>query len=728
MTQPKTLMDHLASHVKHGDHLCVVCENRQDRLNAATQYIADGLRQNEFVMYAADAETTEELKQMLRSRGIDVESELARGALNLPTAYDAYLKDGEFNPDEMYEAFEKAIADALASGYSGCRFAGEPIWAIDKESLRPGLIEFEARLNQLFRNSKAAGLCVYDKTAWPASVVRDVLRTHPVAVVDDVVCERNIYYERPELVQQEVSAEVQVNWMLAQLREMQTQDSRLQLALEAGQLGSWELDLRTDNAVRSLRHDQIFGYERLLPAWNYQTFMEHVLPEDREAVDSAFRRAIRDHSTWHFECRIRRANDNAVRWIEAHGRPMPQVGGRSPEKLMGIVADITERKELEQALRDTDRRKDEFLATLAHELRNPLAPIANALQLMQLKHPSDPQLLRIQEVIDRQVKHLVRLVDDLLDVSRITTGRIELQLEQLELQSVLASAIEASQPWLQAAQHRLSVELPDAPVFLEGDGTRLTQVFLNLLNNAAKYTPPNGQIAVKVSCVDKEAVVRIQDNGLGIHPVLIDDIFKMFVQGHRSGERAQGGLGIGLPLAKQLLELHGGRISAKSNGPGSGSEFIVHLPLQEKQTSEPGKPDRHEIQYGQKARILVVDDNKDAADILADTFQLLGFHVTTCYDAASALESIKCCKPSIAILDIGLPDMDGYTLAQRIRELRPGITLVALTGWGQKKDRQLAFDAGFDLHRTKPVDPMQLLAAIAGLRGGVGTPISEHTA
>ncbi|MFN7135091.1 MAG: MEDS domain-containing protein, partial [Myxococcales bacterium] len=243
--QAQTLMEQLATHVKHGDHLCVICEDPAERLEAAAQYIADGLQQNDFVMYAADAETTSTLRRMLEACGIDVETALRRGALNLPTAYDAYLRDGEFRPDEMYAAFEQAIDAALAAGYGGCRFAGEPIWAIDKETLRPGLIEFESRLNELFRTRKAAGLCVYDQRAWPAAVVRDVLRTHPVAVVGDLVCKRNLYYERPELILQENSAEAQVTWMLSQLRELRTQEARLQVALEAGKLGSWELDLRT---------------------------------------------------------------------------------------------------------------------------------------------------------------------------------------------------------------------------------------------------------------------------------------------------------------------------------------------------------------------------------------------------------------------------------------------------------------------------------------------------
>ncbi|HWP19646.1 MAG TPA: MEDS domain-containing protein [Burkholderiaceae bacterium] len=713
----RSLMDQLSGHVKHGDHLCVVCDDPRERLEAAAQYLFDGLRNHEFVMYAADAETTGTLCRMLEERGLDVHHAIERGALSLPTAYDAYLRGGDFNPDAMYQEFDRAISTALASGYTGCRFAGEPVWAIERESLRPGLIEFETRLNQLFRHRKAAGLCVYDRRAWPAEVVRDVLRTHPIAVVGDLVCKKNFYYERADLVHDGSGAESQVGWMLSQLREVRTQEARLQIALEAGRLGSWELDLRTDSAVRSPRHDQIFGYEPAASEWGYERFMQHVLPEDRAHVDAAFRQAVETGTTWHFECRIRRHGDGQIRWIEAHGRPDPEGSrGERIEKLLGIVADITERKELEHALRQADRRKDEFLATLAHELRNPLAPIVNALQLMRLKGSEDPQLRRAQEVIDRQVKHLVHLVDDLLDVSRITTGRITLQRERLELRHVLANAIEASQPLIDSAGHRLTLDLPSEPLPLEGDATRLAQVFLNLLNNAAKYTPRGGRIEVSARLDGEQLEVRVKDNGIGIDSARIPDMFEMFVQGHRPGEHAQGGLGIGLPLARQLLELHGGSIQARSEGVGKGSEFVVRLPAAEPATAAAAKGPSTGPDASSGTRILVVDDNADAADILAENFRLLGHHVATSYTGREALDVLPKFQPEIAVLDIGLPDLDGYELARRIRRMCGPIVLVALTGWGQEKDRQLARDAGFDVHRTKPVDVAELLAAIEAVQ------------
>jgi PAS domain S-box-containing protein len=716
MAQAETLMDQLAGHVKHGDHLCVVCDDPHERLAAAAQYIADGLRQNEFVMYAADPDTTGTLSRLLSEHGINVQGEIDRGALKFPTAYEAYLRDGEFDPEVIYNAFDQAITDALAAGFSGCRFAGEPIWAIDREDQRPGLIEFETRLNELFSKRKAAGLCVYERDAWPAEVVRDVLRTHPIAVVGNTICTRNLYYERPDLIDTSSSAETQVQWMLNQLQEVRTQESRFQIALEAGQLGSWELDLTTDTSVRSLRHDQIFGYEHLLPAWGYDSFIQHVLPEDRDSVNAAFTDAIANGTTWHFECRIRRKTDGVVRWIEAHGRPDPQGScDDKVERLFGIVADITERKEMEQALRETDRRKDEFLATLAHELRNPLAPVLNALHLIQSNQLEADQANQMHSLIGRQVNHLVRLVDDLLDVSRITRGHIALQREWVDLRSVLTNAMEASQPVIEASGHTLSVSIPSEPLPLHADPTRLAQVFLNLLNNAAKYTPAGGQIELQVEREQGHVVVRVQDNGLGIAPEFLPSMFNMFVQGGRKGERAQGGLGVGLPLAKQLVELHGGSIGATSAGHGQGSEFLVRLPAlaQDAHPSPPSPPKNRTTPLSVKSgHILVVDDNVDAADSLALTLQLLGHKVTTRYDGSSAVEAVEQLDPMVVVLDIGLPDMDGYEVARRLRSLKPNIILIALTGWGQEKDRQLALAAGFDLHRAKPVNPTEFLAVI----------------
>jgi len=285
---------------------------------------------------------------MLARDGFDVDAETARGALNLPTPEAAYLRAGCFDPDVMYAEFEVAIATALDVGFSGCRFAGEPTWALDNAALRPGLIAFEARLNRLFRDQKAAGLCVYDKNAWPAEVVRDVLRTHPVAVVDDLLCTGNPYYEETDLAQREASSKRQVDRMLAQLRGQRIHETRLEVALEAGRLGTWEFDLQGAMSTCSARHDEIFGYDRPPARWGYAQLLAHVLPEDRDHVRTAFEAAVDGGGTCRFECRIRRNGDGAVRWIEMHGRVDPAgARGEDVQYLLGIISDITERKEME---------------------------------------------------------------------------------------------------------------------------------------------------------------------------------------------------------------------------------------------------------------------------------------------------------------------------------------------------------------------------------------------
>ena len=710
----KSLMQQLAGRVKHGDHLCVISDDPEQRTGAAAQYLADGLRSGEVAMYAAAPEVTAQIAAKLEEMGLDVAREKARGALLLPTADEAYLRDGRFDADVMYAEFERVIADAQAAGFTGCRFAGEPTWALHREDLRPGLVAFEARLNRLLHGKKAAGFCVYDRSQWPASVLREVLRSHPVAVIGDLVCENNLYFEPPERAEDEASAERQVERMLQQLRDLQTQETRLQIALEAGRLGNWELELASDHATRSRRHDQIFGYEEGAPVWGFAVFIQHVVPEDRARVEATFRRAIEQRSTWHFECRIKRASDGAVRWIEAHGRPITEPSGRRVGRLLGIVADVTERKELEETLREQDRKKDEFLATLAHELRNPLAPISNAVQVLRLEASPDPRTKWAREVIERQLSHMVRLVDDLLDVSRITTGRIEIQRERLELKSVLASAIEASQPLLDAARHHFSAHLPEEPLHVSGDATRLAQVFLNLLNNAARYTPDGGHIRLVVERTEAEVVVRVEDDGIGIDPELKPQLFDIFVQGRQTAARVHAGLGIGLSLTRTLLELHGGSIEAHSAGRGQGSQFVVRLPLASAAVPTAASPSSPLLaSTTPPRRVLVVDDNVDAAESLAETLRILEITVETAHDGRGALRAASAFGPDVIILDIGLPDLDGYEVARRLREtMGREVRLIALTGWGQERDRQRAREAGFDEHWTKPVELTALLNAL----------------
>jgi PAS domain S-box-containing protein len=390
----------------------------------------------------------------------------------------------------------------------------------------------------------------------------------------------------------------------------------------------------------------------------------------------------------------------------------------------GIVRDVTERQRLEQELRqrladlaEADRQKNEFLAMLAHELRNPLAPMRNALHLMRMPGADDAMLTRARDVMERQMHQLVRLVDDLLDVSRIIRGKIELRKEPVDLAVAVARAVETAHPVVEAQGHQLVVSAPERPVWVEGDLVRLSQVIANLLTNAAKYTDKAGRITVKLEGDGGEAVVRVRDTGVGIPPELQPRVFDLFVQGDRTLARSQGGLGIGLTLVKRLVEMHGGGIAVASAGMGQGSEFTVRLPaLPDGPGAEaPDEDGRRPAAAAPRSRVLVVDDNVDAAESIAMILRVSGYDVRCVHDGPSVLPAARSYRPGAVVLDIGLPGLSGYDVARGLRgepEFRR-LPLVAVTGYGQEEDRRRSQEAGFDCHLTKPVDPEALLAFVA---------------
>lgn len=372
-------------------------------------------------------------------------------------------------------------------------------------------------------------------------------------------------------------------------------------------------------------------------------------------------------------------------------------------------------QKLAEKLRQADRRKDEFLATLAHELRNPLAPIRSAVGLLQNERASAPERQSL-DVIDRQLRQLVRMVDDLLDVSRITHGRIELRRQLTELGPLLATAVETTLPHIESMRHALSLQIPDAAIFVDGDPQRLTQVFGNLLNNASKYTLPGGRIALSAQQQGQEVVVRISDSGIGIPAERLDEVFDLFVQIDTSLERAQGGLGIGLTLVRRLIQMHGGSIHASSDGVGLGSCFEIRLPLAARGAARARAAQEAEVpaaaatvaQAGR--RVLIVDDNRDAANTLAQLLGMSGHDVRSVYDPELALDALIAFEPDVAFLDVGMPKLNGLELAAMIRADARGdrVVLVALTGWGQADDRRRSREAGCDYHLVKPADPFEI--------------------
>jgi signal transduction histidine kinase/CheY-like chemotaxis protein len=426
------------------------------------------------------------------------------------------------------------------------------------------------------------------------------------------------------------------------------------------------------------------------------------------------------------EVRFRHFKTGEARWMSYKVLTLPDAAGR-PVALATVSQDITERKRFEDTLRrvandlsEADRRKNEFLAMLAHELRNPLAPISHATQALRLAESDRKSVHAATEMLERQVGQMVRLVDDLLDISRINRGKIELRKDRIELAPIISQAVEATRALYKSMNHELTVTLPPHSIYLDADPARLAQVVGNLLNNACKFTDAGGHVWLTVEQDRGQAVIRVRDNGIGIAADLLPRLFEMFVQADTSQERSREGLGIGLTLVKTLVETQGGTVEAHSEGPGLGSAFVIRMPTVA-ETPRPLPPETvPEPLPAIRRRILVVDDNEDAAEWLATVLRLNGHETHVAHDGLEAIRSAEEIRPDAMLLDIGLPRLDGYEVCRRIRAQAWGqdLLLIALTGWGQEEDRQESRDAGFDAHLVKPVDDEVLLKLLASLPSG----------
>ncbi|WP_426173464.1 hybrid sensor histidine kinase/response regulator [Massilia sp. TWR1-2-2] len=490
--------------------------------------------------------------------------------------------------------------------------------------------------------------------------------------------------------------------------------ARLQLTLDVAEFGEWDLDLGTRNSERTLRHDQCFGYAEPVAVWNDAIMLEHVLPADRAIVEAAFRAAFDGAQPLRFECRVV-WSDATVHWISVNGN-LYRSSGRS-DRLVGLISDITERMRTNEALHDANRNKDEFLAMLAHELRNPLAPISAAAQILAMGHADQALTLKAGAIIDRQARHMNRLLDDLLDVSRVTQGLVQLATTRLDLKIVVAGAVEQARPMIEQYHHQFTVQLDPAPAFVVGDDKRLVQVLANLLNNAAKYTPRGGNIMLRMHCAGEQAVISVADDGVGMSADTLARAFELFSQATRSSDRSTGGLGLGLALVKSLVERHGGTVRGQSAGEGLGSEFVVALPLAATPAQLPPAAAAEAAPASSALRLLIVDDNRDAAETLGMYLEAAGHHIDIAFDGADALARAASIRPEAFLLDVGLPDMSGYALARRLRALPEtrGAVMIAITGYGSKSDRENSADAGIDHHLTKPVDAPQLQAILAAI-------------
>lgn len=497
-------------------------------------------------------------------------------------------------------------------------------------------------------------------------------------------------------------------------KDLRVAEERLRLATEAGDIGIWEWEIASGKIIWSDRIYDIHGVDRKTFVLNVENYQALIHPEDLPALWSSVEAALSDNSGFSLEFRAVLPG-GGIRWLATWAR-VEREGPDGGQRLIGAVLNIDAHKTAEQALREGSRRKDEFLAMLAHELRNPLAPIAMSADLLRLPRFDEARVRQTAEVISRQVAHMTKLIDDLMDVSRVTRGLVQLDRQPHDLKALAVTAVEQVRPLIETRNHVLKTHMEAGPVRVSGDRTRLVQILSNLLNNAAKYTPPGGEISLDVCVRGGEAVVTISDSGEGIAPDLMPFVFDLFTQGTRTLDRSQGGLGIGLALVKSLVEMHEGKVEARSDGPGQGTAVTVILPLV---VAGPNP----EVTVPAAAtgvlahRIIVVDDNIDAAQSLAMLLEANG-HIVTVYDRArAALKAAPKLLPDVFILDIGLPDMTGYDLARRLRAMPKlaAATLIALTGYGQASDREESKAAGFDHHLVKPADPRRLEAILAGL-------------
>ncbi|MGV3741346.1 MAG: ATP-binding protein, partial [Burkholderiaceae bacterium] len=508
------------------------------------------------------------------------------------------------------------------------------------------------------------------------------------------------------------------------LRESQ---ARLKEGMVAARMVVWDWE-RDSKAVRlSENADAVLGCR----SGDITELWKCIHPDDLERLHAVRNKAIEDKGRYQQLVRFTRPDNHELRWLELRGTVQANAAGEV-ESIRGVFLDVTERKRAEEELVEADRRKDEFLAMLAHELRNPLAPISAAAQLLKVAQHDEAMVSRTSDIIARQVAHMTGLVDDLLDVSRVTRGLVKLNSEPVYLKDVINDAVEQVLPLIRSRHHRLTQQLSDEVVVVNGDYKRLIQILANLLNNAAKYTPEHGELVLTMQADARQVTLSVADNGIGIPADMLARVFELFTQAERTSDRSQGGLGLGLALVKSLVELHGGTVTADSPGVGQGARFTIHLPRVDMpaQGLPPPRavPTEHHAQ--KPLQLLVVDDNQDAAQTLALFLKSAGHQVHVEHTPHAALDYAGQAQPDACLLDIGLPGMDGNELAQHLRKLpnTAHAVLIAITGYGRDFDRETSMRAGFDFYFVKPIDTGKLESLLSELSQSLlQEELSQHS-
>jgi signal transduction histidine kinase/CheY-like chemotaxis protein len=738
-----------------GAHFCQLYETCDDLIDTLVPFFAAGLSNHERCLWV----TSEPLNAAaataaLATRVPDLSELVARGQIEIVDHAAWYARAGILDPDSLdaaCDAWVQAEQDALARGYSGLRVTGNTSFLRSREDWRH-FERYEARVAETFAGRKLLGMCSYHLGSSQGRDVLDVVRNHQFAlarrddaweVLDCRIAERTAQLEA-ELADarrlQEISAafvaEERVDALYQKLVDaaaaVMRSDFASMQAFHPACEGNGKLELLahrgfTQEAAQAWRW--VHPHSASICGMALGTGERVIVPDVETCTPLALAGALpiyRQTGIRAVQSTPLRARDGAlVGMISTHWRK-PHAPAERELRLLDIVArqaaDLIERNRAAEALRartaelvEADQRKDEFLATLAHELRNPLAPIRTGLAI--LKAPRPEAIARVVAMMDRQLGHMVRLVDDLLDVSRVSRDKVTLQRERVRLRAVIDSALETSRPLLDAAKHQLIVTVPAQPLWLEADATRVAQIISNIINNSAKYTPEGGEIRLIVEPLGAEVAIHIADNGIGIPREMLTKVFDLFAQVGDAMDRSQGGLGLGLSLARKLAELHGGSITADSDGLGRGATFTVRLPLAAAPSdAEPG--DRSASAAPASCRILVVDDNIDAAEMLAMLLNTEGHTTCVVTESCAAVDTALHFHPDAVFLDIGMPHLNGFEVARRMRQQAElGSTmLVALTGWGAEEDRDRSRKAGFDHHLTKPVLPSAVHELLADLR------------
>lgn len=534
--------------------------------------------------------------------------------------------------------------------------------------------------------------------------------------LDDYVTKTVKHYPRVPFTVRACVERAQQRKHLEEARERETlAKARLEITLEAAGMGTWQVDLRDETVTYSEALGPMFGRERGFVHAGVDDWAADLHPDDRQMVLSAWDHAVHGGQPYRVEFRVLGA-DGVTRWIASSAKVLRDEAGAAV-LVVGSARDITAEVEVQEDLKrqraelqEADRQKNEFLAILAHELRNPLAASGYSVAVLRRSAPS-PEWSKAVDVIERQTAHMGKLLDDLLDVSRITRNRIELDLKPTDLQAMIDIAYENVRPALEAKRHRTIRSVNDAPLVVDGDEVRLTQVIANLLDNAVKFTPPDGVIEIGAWREDGHAILEIADNGAGIEPARIGGVFEMFAQGPGKIHGGQPGLGVGLAVVRALVTLHGGSVQASSAGPGLGTQVRVSLPLIDAVHTDMPPAAHHAAAAGQHAaEIVLADDNADAADLLSELLRAEGYRVHTAYDGQAAFDLAEQYRPAILLLDIGMPKLNGYEVARQVRDRAWGdnMSIIAVTGWGENQHAPAA-DSGFDARLVKPVDVVELL-------------------